>query len=212
MQPGQIGIEIVRSPPGADVKTDHVVGTTPMTLPLAPGVQATLTVDEAGLPAGHAHGARRAGRAAAVRARAGHGVQRHVAHEERRAALVRAHGRSGRASTSSPRSPDRREFFKNYKFAPADKGIAFAADDEVVDPRKPDDPRCHVPVHVEYRYDPQEDVLEQRREKVKIDFDRRQLRRALSAMSRATCSSTSIARTTKSRSPAPRRCALRDQP
>ena len=63
-----------------------------------------------------------------------------------------------------------REFFKNYKFAAAQQGIAFASDDEVIDQRAPNDPRCHVPVRVEYHYDPATDTLEQKREKVAIDF------------------------------------------
>jgi hypothetical protein len=61
------------------------------------------------------------------------------------------------------------EFFKHYKFTEADTGIAFAADDEVVDPRKPNDPRCHVPVRVEYRYDTETDRLEQRADKITFD-------------------------------------------
>ncbi|HEY5944530.1 MAG TPA: serine/threonine-protein kinase [Kofleriaceae bacterium] len=62
-------------------------------------------------------------------------------------------------------------FFKHYAFVPADTGVAFGADDEIVDPRAPNDPHCHVPVHVEYHYDPTTDVLEQLREKVKIGFE-----------------------------------------
>jgi serine/threonine protein kinase len=61
-------------------------------------------------------------------------------------------------------------FFKHYDFVRADRGVAFGADDEIVDPRAPNDPRCHVRVHVEYRYDPATDELEQRRDKVKIGF------------------------------------------
>jgi hypothetical protein len=61
-------------------------------------------------------------------------------------------------------------FFKSYAFVRADAGVAFAIDDEIVDARAPNDPRCHVKVHVEYRYDPSSDVLEQRRDKVKISF------------------------------------------
>jgi len=61
-------------------------------------------------------------------------------------------------------------FFKTYDFVRAERGVAFAVDDEIVDARAPNDPRCHVKVHVEYRYDPADDVLEQRRDKVKISF------------------------------------------
>ena len=63
-----------------------------------------------------------------------------------------------------------RAFYRHYRFAPADSGVAFAADDEVVDPRAPDEPSCHVPVHVEYRYDPAKDALVLRREIVDLDF------------------------------------------
>src|ERR1043165_7149857 len=54
-----------------------------------------------------------------------------------------------------------------YEFVRAERGVAFAVDDEIVDSRAPNDPACHVKVHVEYRYDPNGDVLEQRRDKVK---------------------------------------------
>src|SRR5207249_6622956 len=46
-----------------------------------------------------------------------------------------------------------RHFYRHYSFAPADAGIAFGGDEEIVDPRAPDEPSCHVAVHVEYRYD-----------------------------------------------------------
>ena len=57
-------------------------------------------------------------------------------------------------------------FFKHYEFAPADVGVAFGSVDEIVDPRAPNDPNCHQPVRVEYRYDPERDTLEQRRENI----------------------------------------------
>ena len=62
-----------------------------------------------------------------------------------------------------------RRFYKHYPFVDATAGIAFAADDEVVDPRAPADPNCHVPVHVEYRYDAAADRLELRRPKITFD-------------------------------------------
>jgi tRNA A-37 threonylcarbamoyl transferase component Bud32 len=61
-------------------------------------------------------------------------------------------------------------FFKHYDFVRAERGIAFGADDKIVDSRAPNEPSCHVPVHVEYRYDPATDDLEQLRDKVKIGF------------------------------------------
>jgi hypothetical protein len=61
-------------------------------------------------------------------------------------------------------------FFKHYDFVASTEGVVFRADDEIVDPRSPNDPRCHVRVRVEYHYNPAHDVLEQLREKVKIGF------------------------------------------
>ncbi|HTR50973.1 MAG TPA: serine/threonine-protein kinase [Kofleriaceae bacterium] len=63
-----------------------------------------------------------------------------------------------------------RAFYRHYRFAPVETGVAFATDDEVVDPRAPDEPSCHVPVHVEYRYDPAKDALVLRREVVELDL------------------------------------------
>jgi hypothetical protein len=63
-----------------------------------------------------------------------------------------------------------RRFFRHYAFVPADRGIAFANDEEMVDQRAPDDPSCHLAVHVEYRYDADADALALRRDLVKIDF------------------------------------------
>jgi predicted Ser/Thr protein kinase len=64
----------------------------------------------------------------------------------------------------------RRELFKQYAFVAAESGIAFASDDEVIDPRAPDDKSCHIATHVEYRYNAATDVLELDRPNVKIDF------------------------------------------
>jgi len=63
-----------------------------------------------------------------------------------------------------------RELFKQYGFVAADTGVAFAIDDEVIDPRAPDDKSCHITTHVEYRYDAANDILELYRPKVSIDF------------------------------------------
>jgi tRNA A-37 threonylcarbamoyl transferase component Bud32 len=161
-------IVVTSQPSDAEVKeNDRVVGRTPLTLPVAAATQHTLTVT-----------------------RPGYLAQTKTVHAGQPASftLTDVSGFNGtwRMKNGELRWFERsgeqvsvykltevegpREFFKNYKFAPADKGIAFAADDEIVDPRKPDDPHCHVPVHVEYRYDPNGDVLEQRAEKVKIDL------------------------------------------
>src|SRR5258706_704828 len=64
-----------------------------------------------------------------------------------------------------------KRFFRHYAFVAADHGVAFANDEEMVDNRAPDDPSCHLGVHVEYLYDPDADTLELHRDKVKVDFN-----------------------------------------
>ena len=86
------------------------------------------------------------------------------------------------------------------------RGVAFAADDEVVDPRAPDDPTCHQPVHVEYRYDAQRDVLELDRPTVDVDFVGRAVRRTRSQRIRdrgSSCASTRITRLRRTHLAAP---------
>ncbi|HEX4454325.1 MAG TPA: serine/threonine-protein kinase [Kofleriaceae bacterium] len=63
-----------------------------------------------------------------------------------------------------------RRFFRRYGFVETARGTAFASDDEVVDPHAPDDPTCHQPVHVVYRYDAQADVLELDQPVVDVGF------------------------------------------
>jgi tRNA A-37 threonylcarbamoyl transferase component Bud32 len=60
-------------------------------------------------------------------------------------------------------------FFKQYRFSHAEHGVAFGGDDVVIDPRAPADPSCHLRMRVDYHYDPMHDVLEQRREKLRLD-------------------------------------------
>jgi hypothetical protein len=62
-----------------------------------------------------------------------------------------------------------RTFYKHYPFVSAREGVAFAADDVVIDERA-SDPGCQVPVHLEYRYDPHDDTLELSRPEVAIDI------------------------------------------
>jgi serine/threonine-protein kinase len=62
-----------------------------------------------------------------------------------------------------------RTFYKHYPFVPAQEGVAFAADDVVIDERA-SDPACQVPVHLEYRYDPHDNSLALSRPEVTIDI------------------------------------------
>jgi tRNA A-37 threonylcarbamoyl transferase component Bud32 len=63
-------------------------------------------------------------------------------------------------------------FWSHYAFvgAPTASGVAFAVDEDIVDPRAPHEESCRVRAHVEYRYEPASDALELRRDKVTIDL------------------------------------------
>jgi tRNA A-37 threonylcarbamoyl transferase component Bud32 len=63
-----------------------------------------------------------------------------------------------------------REFFRNYELRLADTGVAFVGHEEYVDPRVPNDPRCHVQLEVDYHYEPKTDELALRRQKAAIDI------------------------------------------
>jgi tRNA A-37 threonylcarbamoyl transferase component Bud32 len=63
-----------------------------------------------------------------------------------------------------------REFFKTYRFELADLGVVFGGEDMIADSRAPNEPSCNVRVRVDYQYDPAQDRLEQRREKVGLEF------------------------------------------
>jgi tRNA A-37 threonylcarbamoyl transferase component Bud32 len=170
--PGKVAIEIVSSPPGAEIKLDgHVRGTTPAKIDAAQGQTVELLFTKPGyLPATKSY-----------RVQAGANVVQANLQE-----VVRFEG-VWKLGNGELRELDRngdqvdvykltaahgghKTFFKHYEFVRVDDGVAFAASDEIVDARAPNDPRCHVPVRVEYRYDPASDVLEQHRDKVKISF------------------------------------------
>jgi hypothetical protein len=63
-----------------------------------------------------------------------------------------------------------RQFYRHYDLMPSDGGVAFGTTEELVDQRAPGDPTCHIPHKLEYQYDPQEDALVVRRERVVVDF------------------------------------------
>jgi hypothetical protein len=64
-----------------------------------------------------------------------------------------------------------RTFFHHFELVPAaDDGVAFSTTEELVDPRGPNDPGCHIPHHVEYHYDPIADALVVHPEHVEISF------------------------------------------
>ncbi|NVB82015.1 MAG: protein kinase [Kofleriaceae bacterium] len=172
--PGTIPVEIRSEPAGAQIKVDgKPQGETPVRVSLATDVAVAVVVSKPGYLADRRtirpHGGATVETFSLGEVTRFQGVWRIASGE--RAGELRKLERDGdhvsiyklREVTGTP------EFFKHYKFTAADTGIAFAADDEVVDPRKPNDPRCHVPVRVEYRYDTESDQLEQRADKITFD-------------------------------------------
>ncbi len=167
--PGEGFIEVVSSPPGAAIElAGERRGSTPARLTAKQGATIELAVAKPGYLA----------------ARRTLTVERENHVELRLAAVSQFVGRWRLANgelRELARNGDQvdvfkvsavrggpRTFFRHYEFVPAEHGVAFASDEEIVDPRAPNDPGCHVRVHVEYRYDPATDVLEQRRDKVTI--------------------------------------------
>jgi hypothetical protein len=162
---GDNAVEITSTPAGAEVRTDHVLGHTPFTLKLRKSETLAATITKPGYLAKQVSIAESSHYDLAEVTQF-QGVWRMVNGE------LRAFERRGEdVSVFKLREvAGEREFFKNYKFTAAQQGIAFSSDDEVIDQRAPNDPRCHVPVRVEYHYEPGSDALEQKREKVVIDF------------------------------------------
>jgi tRNA A-37 threonylcarbamoyl transferase component Bud32 len=170
--PDKLGIEVVSSPAGAEIKVNgHVRGVAPVKIEAALGEAVEVTFTKPGyLPETKRHtvgaGANlvQASLQEVVRFegvwKLGNGELRELDRNGDQVDVYKVSAAHGGDKT----------FFKHYDFVRADDGVAFAATDEIVDARAPNDPRCHVPVRVEYRYDPKGDVLEQRREKVKISF------------------------------------------
>ncbi len=169
--PGTIAIDVASTPDGALVALgDSVVGPAPITLHVAPGSHDELRVTKPGYVSVHrtlepitADSAIAIQLAEVTRFE---GVWRLPDGELR--AFERRGDRVDVSKLDEVAGP--RRFFRHYAFVDAPAGIAFADDDEVVDPRGPDDPTCHQPVHVVYRYDAQSDVLELDRPSVDLDF------------------------------------------
>jgi serine/threonine protein kinase len=170
--PGKLAIEVVSSPPGAEIKVNgQLRGVAPMKIEGAQGESVELTFTKPGyLPETKTYKVQAGGNLVQANLhevvrfegvwKLGNGELRELDRNGDQVDVYKVTAGHGGEKT----------FFKRYEFVRADEGIAFATNDEIVDARAPNDPRCHVPVHVEYRYDPSRDVLEQRREKVKISF------------------------------------------
>jgi hypothetical protein len=62
-------------------------------------------------------------------------------------------------------------FYRRFQFVPSTGStMSFAADEDHVDPRLPDEPSCRVPLKAQYDYDIGGDELELRKERVKLDL------------------------------------------
>jgi len=168
---GSIAVEVTSTPDHAIVAIgDRVVGTTPHTLHVAMNAQLELTVKKPGyLPSHRTFSAGSSDSQLAINLGA---VSRFEGVWKLPTGELRAFERDGeRVSISKLTEVDgHRTLFKSYPFVEAATGIAFATDDEVIDPRAPDEKSCHIQVHVEYRYDAATDELALRRPTVAIDF------------------------------------------
>ncbi len=169
--PSSVALEITSTPDHARVTLGtQPAGTTPRTLHVASGAHVELTVDKPGyLPSHRTFDAGTADSQLAINLGE---VTRFEGVWKLPNGELRAFERHGDRVAISKLATvhGHRELWKFYPFVTADHGIAFALDDEVIDPRAPDEESCHVPAHVEYRYDAANDALELRRPTVSIDF------------------------------------------
>ncbi len=170
---GRVRVEIMSSPAGAEVYRDGgLVGRTPATLDLAPGADLVFQIRKPGYStARHAMRMPEADTALPVFELAAingfEGVWQLPTKE------LRQFKRAGEkievskleSVTGTP------QFFRHYELLPAEGGVAFGTTEDLVDPRAPYDPACHIPHKVEYQYDPETDALIVRRERVAVDFN-----------------------------------------
>jgi tRNA A-37 threonylcarbamoyl transferase component Bud32 len=85
---------------------------------------------------------------------------------------LRAFERSGDrvAGYRLERADGEREFIRFFDFTAADAGVRFAATEETIDERAPNEPTCRFELRAEYHYVPGGDELTLRREEVNYDF------------------------------------------
>jgi tRNA A-37 threonylcarbamoyl transferase component Bud32 len=170
-QPGTVTIDITSTPAAAEVRQgDRVVGKTPVALHLSPGATAEIVVTKPGYLAEQrtiiAKTSASVEQIPLVLVTRFEGVWQLPNGELR--AFERRNDQVDVSKVDEVAGP--RHFYRHYDLVTAVEGIAFASDEEFVDERAPDDPKCHIRVHVEYRYLPSEDTLELRRDNLKIDL------------------------------------------
>jgi tRNA A-37 threonylcarbamoyl transferase component Bud32 len=168
----KIAIDVLSDPPGAQLtRGGHLLGGAPATLELA----ADEVIDVEASKPGYLPARRRITATSGPTVRIAlppvtgfEGVWQLPSGE------LRAFERRGDAVTGfkldSVEGP--RQLLRRFEFVPV-KGAAtveFAAEEEHVDERAPAEPTCHVPVRIEYEYEPSADALELRRERVQVDL------------------------------------------
>jgi tRNA A-37 threonylcarbamoyl transferase component Bud32 len=172
---GTVAIDITSTPDRAAVSVDnHLVGFTPHSLHVKPSSTVVLAVHKPGyLPNQQTLQASTTDSAIAISLGEVTSFQGVWRLPESDGGGLRAFKRQNdQVAVFKLKEVDgKREYYKTFPFVEADTGVAFAADDEVVDDRAPNDPTCHATVHVEYRFDTTKpNTLELRRPHVVMDF------------------------------------------
>jgi hypothetical protein len=172
--PPRCSVDVVVTPTGADlVRNNSLVGTAPLSIPGRDNEAITLDVRKPGYLSATATGhARRAGDPAAmvsvtltrVDSFAGDWrLPRGASAAE--ATLIFARINDEVEVTTSAGDTHR------MGFEPGDAtSVVFAFDEEFRDPRRPNDVTCRAAAHVEFRYWPQSDRLDMRREQVSMQL------------------------------------------
>ena len=161
-------IEVTTTPPGARVmEGGQDRGATPLVLPVTPGREVVLDLVRPGYVTVRRLVTARAGDPVVVAASLAlvegfEGVWSMPDGGELRAFERRGDQVAGFKLASASGA---REFLRFFDFMPATGGVTFAATEPFVDERAPDEPSCNIPLRAEYRYQPEVDRLELRRER-----------------------------------------------
>jgi tRNA A-37 threonylcarbamoyl transferase component Bud32 len=160
--------EVLSSPPGATIVIDGAeVGVTPKRIDVPPGKTVALEARKPGyLPQRRTVGAGAVIELALQPVDAFEGTWALPSGElrrfQRQGELVVA---LRLAAASEPGT-----YYRKFQFvASTGATVSFAAEEEFVDPRAPDEATCHVPLTAQYDYDTGGDELELRNERVRLD-------------------------------------------
>ena len=161
-------IEVTTTPPGARVmEGGQDRGATPLVLPVTPGREVVLDLVRPGYVTVRRLVTAHAGDPVVVAAslalvKGFEGVWSMPDGGELRAFERRGDQVAGFRLASASGA---REFLRFFDFMPTGAGVTFAATEPFVDERAPDEPSCNIPLRAEYRYQPDDDRLELRRER-----------------------------------------------